>query len=80
MVQIRMDKIRNEYIRGTAHTELFGDKVREPRVRWFGHVQTTDNGYTGQSMLKRGRPRRRIMELVKEDMQKVGVTEEDARD
>lgn len=26
----RMDKIRNEYIRGSAQAEWFGDKVKEP--------------------------------------------------
>ncbi|KAK3505678.1 hypothetical protein QTP70_004488, partial [Hemibagrus guttatus] len=35
----RLDRIRNEYIRGTAHVGLMGDKVREARLRWFGHVQ-----------------------------------------
>ncbi|KAK3548254.1 hypothetical protein QTP70_005812 [Hemibagrus guttatus] len=35
----RLDRIRNEYIRGTAHVGHLGDKVREARLRWFGHVQ-----------------------------------------
>ncbi|KAK3545722.1 hypothetical protein QTP70_011349 [Hemibagrus guttatus] len=35
----RLDRIRNEYIRGTAHAGRLGDKVREARLRWFGHVQ-----------------------------------------
>ncbi|KAK3554237.1 hypothetical protein QTP70_020097 [Hemibagrus guttatus] len=35
----RLDRIRNEYIRGTAHVGRFRDKVREARLRWFGHVQ-----------------------------------------
>ncbi|KAF7660222.1 hypothetical protein LDENG_00286240, partial [Lucifuga dentata] len=39
----RMDRIRNEYIRGTAHVRCFGDKVREARLRWFGHVQRRDS-------------------------------------
>ncbi|KAK3530746.1 hypothetical protein QTP70_000808 [Hemibagrus guttatus] len=34
----RLDRIRNEYIRGTAHVGRLGDKVREARLRWFGHV------------------------------------------
>ena len=32
----RMDKIRNEYIIGTAQVGRFGEKVREARLRWFG--------------------------------------------
>ncbi|KAK3529897.1 hypothetical protein QTP86_007215 [Hemibagrus guttatus] len=35
----RLDRIRNEYIRGTAHVGRLGDKLREARLRWFGHVQ-----------------------------------------
>ncbi|KAK3543078.1 hypothetical protein QTP70_010530 [Hemibagrus guttatus] len=39
----RLDRIRNEYIRGTAHVGRLGDKVRETRLRWFGHVQRREN-------------------------------------
>ncbi|KAK3570592.1 hypothetical protein QTP86_023645, partial [Hemibagrus guttatus] len=38
----RLDRIRNEYIRGTAHVGRLGDKVREARLRCFGHVQRRD--------------------------------------
>ncbi|KAK3522353.1 hypothetical protein QTP86_007634 [Hemibagrus guttatus] len=41
----RLDRIRNEYIRGTAHVGRLGDKVREARLRWFGHVQRRDTRY-----------------------------------
>ncbi|KAI5090197.1 hypothetical protein C0J45_20332, partial [Silurus meridionalis] len=84
----RMDKIRNEFIRGTAHVGCFGDNVREARLRWFGHVQRRDMDYIGRRMLrmeppgrrKRGRPRRRFMDVVREDMQVVGVKEADVED
>ncbi|KAK3515662.1 hypothetical protein QTP70_026420 [Hemibagrus guttatus] len=39
----RLDRIRNEYIRGTAHVGRLGDKVREDRLRWFGHVQRRES-------------------------------------
>ncbi|KAK3523729.1 hypothetical protein QTP70_009259 [Hemibagrus guttatus] len=42
----RLDRIRNEYIRGTAHVGCLGDKVREARLRWFGHVQRRDKYQT----------------------------------
>ncbi|KAK3518442.1 hypothetical protein QTP70_000659 [Hemibagrus guttatus] len=41
----RLDRIRNEYIRGTAHVGRLGDKVREARLRWLGHVQRRENFY-----------------------------------
>ncbi|KAI5085143.1 hypothetical protein C0J45_23845, partial [Silurus meridionalis] len=84
----RMDRFRNEFIRRTAHVGCFGDKVREVRLRWFGHVQRRDMSYIGRRMLrmeppgrrKRRRPRRRFMDVVREDMQVVGVKEADVED
>ena len=84
----RMDKIRNEYIRGTAQVGRFGEKTRESRLRWYGHVLRKDDGYIGRRMLrmelpgkrKRGRPKGRFMDVVKEDMAEVEVTEENTED
>ena len=84
----RMDKIRNEYIRGTAQVGRFGEKTREARLRWYRHVLRKDDGHIGRRMLrmelpgqrKRGRPKRRFMDVVKEDMAEVEVTEEDTED
>ncbi|KAI5106213.1 hypothetical protein C0J45_3910, partial [Silurus meridionalis] len=47
-----MDRIRNEFIRGTAHVGCFGDKVREAPLRWFGHVQRRVMGNIGRRMLR----------------------------
>ncbi|XP_061651845.1 uncharacterized protein LOC133488234, partial [Phyllopteryx taeniolatus] len=84
----RLDKIRNELIRGTAKVRCFGDKVRESRLQWFGHVQRRESEYIGRRMMRmelpgkraRGRPKRRLMDVVREDMMAVGVREEDAGD
>lgn len=84
----RMDRIRNEHIRGTAQVGQFVDKVREARLRWFGRMQRRDAGYVGRRVLRmeppgrrrRGRPKRRFMDVVMEDMRVVGVAEEDAED
>ncbi|KAK3546361.1 hypothetical protein QTP70_025767 [Hemibagrus guttatus] len=72
----RLDRIRNEYIRGTAHVGCLGHKVREARLRWFGHVQRRESEYIGRRMLdmelpgrrQRGRPKRRYMDGINEDM------------
>lgn len=42
----RMNKITNEYIRGTVQVDSFRGKVREARLRWFGCVQRRDSGCT----------------------------------
>ena len=34
----RKDKIRNEHIRSTVKVERLGMKMREGRLRWYGHV------------------------------------------
>ena len=39
-----MDKIRNEYIRGTAQVRKFGEKTREARLRRYGHLWRKDDG------------------------------------
>ena len=70
----RMDKIRNKYIRGTAQVGRFGEKTREARLRWYGHLRRKDDGYIGRIMLrmelpgKRKRPKRMFMDVVREDM------------
>ncbi|KAK3545925.1 hypothetical protein QTP70_016972, partial [Hemibagrus guttatus] len=84
----RLDRIRNKYIRGTAHVGRLGDKVREARLRWFGHVQRREGEYIGRRMLdmglpgrrQRGRPKRRYMDGINEDMKLVGASVEDAED
>ncbi|KAK3563738.1 hypothetical protein QTP86_034462, partial [Hemibagrus guttatus] len=84
----RQDRIRNKYIRGTAHVGRLGDKVREARLRWFGHVQRRESEYIGRRMLdmelsgrrQRGRPKRRYMDGINEDMKLVGASVEDAED
>lgn len=54
--------------------------MREARLRWFGHMQMRDAGYARKRVLKmepqgrsrRGRPKRRLMDVVMEDMRVVG--------
>ena len=79
----RKDKIRNEYIRGTVKVERLGMKMREDRLRWYGHVMRRDQEYIGRKMMemelpgkrKRGKPKKRFLNVMKEDMQEVGAKE-----
>ena len=50
LVVTRMDNIRNEYIRGTAHVGRFGAKMREAGLRWFVLVLGKDDGCIGRRM------------------------------
>ena len=66
----------------------FGERTREARLGWYGHVRREDDGYILRSMMrmelpgkrKQGRPKRRCMYAVREDMAVAEVTEEDAED
>ena len=81
----RKNKIRNEYIRDTVKVEQLGMKMREGRLRWYGHVMRRDQEYVGRRVMKmelpkkrkKGRPKRRFVDVVKEDMGKVGAREKD---
>ena len=75
----RKDKIRNEYNRSTVKLERLGMKMREGRIRWYGHVMRRYQEYVGRKRIeielsgkkRRGRPKRIFLDVVKEDMGKL---------
>ena len=79
----RKYKIRHEYIRGTLKVEQLEMKMREGRLRWYGHVMRRDQEYVGRKMMemqlpgkrRRARPKRRFLDVMKEDLEKVGAME-----
>ena len=81
----RKDKIRNEHIRSTVKVELLRMKMREGRLRWYGHVMRRDQDYVRRKIMemelpgkrKRGRAKKKLLEVVKEDMGEVGAKETD---
>ena len=85
---MRKDKIRNAYIRSTLKAEQLGMKMREGRLRWYGHIMRRDQEYVGRKMMemelpgkrRRGRPKRRYLEVVKEDIGEVGAKDTDVED
>ena len=85
---MRKDEIRNEYIRDTLKVEWLGMNMREGTSRWYGHVMRRDQEYVGRKMMemellgkrRRGRPKRRFLDVVKEDMGEVGAKETDVED
>ena len=81
----RKDKIRNEHIRSTVKVERLGMKMRERRLRWYGHVMRRDQEYVGRKIMeielpgkrRRGRQKRRFLDVVKNDKGEVGAKEMD---
>ena len=78
----RNDNIRNEYIKGIVKVERLGMKMKEGKLRWYGHViREREREYVGRRVMgmelpgkrKRGKPTRRFSDIVKEDMGKVGA-------
>ena len=63
-------------------------KVQERRLQWYGHVMRRDETYVGRRMMElevqgrrgRGRPKRRWMDCMREDMREKQLAEEDVHD
>ena len=79
----KLDRIRNERIRGTIKVTEISKKIQERRLQWYGHVRRREEEYVGKRVMGmevegvrgRGRPKRRWMECVREDMERKGLTE-----
>ena len=84
----RKDKIRNEHIRSTVKVQRLGMKMREGKLRWYGHVMRRGQENIGRKKMemelpgkrRRGRPKRKFLDVVKKDMGKVGAKETDVED
>ena len=80
----RMDRIRNEYVRGSLKVARVTEKLRSARLGWYGHVMRRNENEVGKRVLTmnvegyrgRGRPKKKWMDCVKDDMGKRGVSEE----
>lgn len=71
----KMDKIKNWYFRGPAQVEMVWASEERSLLYWTKNVEMELPG-----RWKRGRPQRRLMDVVKEDMKRAGMTEVDAED
>ena len=61
----KLDRIRNERIRGTTKVGEISKKVQESRLKWYGHVLRREDEYVGKRVMamevpgkrRRGRPK-----------------------
>jgi len=85
----RLDKIRNEVVRGKVGVASIEDKMREVRLRWFGHLRRRprDAPVRRCEMIacldyrrSRGRPKKSWSEVIRHDLKTLGLVEDMAHD
>jgi len=85
----RLDKIRNEVIRDKIGVASIEDKIREARLRWFGHIRRRSLDAQVRRCDKldrldykrsRGRPKKSWSEIIRHDLKTLGLVEDMAQD
>ena len=83
----RKDRVENETVRKELGIEKVSEKMREKRLRWFGHVwRSEEQGLCKRVMgikvgrRSRGRPKRHFMDCIEEDLKIEGLEVTDAED
>ena len=84
----RLDKIRNERIRGIMKVGEITKKVQERKLKWYGHVMRREEHHVGrramemkvQGRRKKGRPKRRWLDKVKDDIKEKGLSADEVYD
>ncbi|VDL71988.1 unnamed protein product [Nippostrongylus brasiliensis] len=84
----RLDRVRNEDVREVMRTAPVHFKMREQRLRWFGHVMRRPDDHPVRKALEfevpgkrpRGAPKKKWSDVIKNDLKEVGATLQDAQD
>jgi len=79
----RLDKIRNEVIRGKIEVASIEDKIRETRLRWFGHIRRSMDApvrrceklHHSDHRRSRGRPKKSWSEVIRLDLKTLELVE-----
>ena len=82
-----LDKVKNDVIRSKVGVVSIEDKLRESRLRWFGHVRRRDQDAPVRRCKKivlgasirakgRGRPRKSWEEVIRQDLTMLQLTED----
>ena len=84
----KLGRIRNERIRGTTKVGEISKKVQENRLKRYGHVLRREDEYIGKRVMgmevpgkrRRGRPKRRWLDSIRNDLSERELSREDAQD
>ena len=84
----RKDKVKNKHIRGTLKIAPISSKVKENRLRWYGHMKRREAEHPIRRVMnmeipgrrRPGRPKLRWIDCVRRDMDRLGLEESDALD
>ena len=71
----KLDRIRNERIKGTTKVGEISKKVQESRLKWHGHVLRREDEYVGKRVMgmevpgkrRRGIPKRRWLDSTRNE-------------
>ena len=82
---MRSDRIRNKVIREKVEVALIEDKMRETRLRWFGHIKRRSENRPVRKCERinlrecrrgSGRPKKSWKEVIKGGLNFVGLDED----
>ena len=82
----KLDRIRNERIRGTTKVGEISKKVQESRLKWYNCVLRREEEYVGKRVMvvpgkrRRGRPKRRWLDNIQNDLLERELSWEEAQD
>ncbi|VDO91084.1 unnamed protein product [Heligmosomoides polygyrus] len=82
----RQDRVRNEDVRTVMKTAPIQLKMREQRLRWYGHILRRQEDHPTKLALNfeapgkrlRGAPRKRWRDVIKRDLAEIGAAPDDA--
>ena len=84
----KLDRIRNERIRGTTKVGEISNKGQETGLKWCGHVLRREDKYVGKRVMgmevlgnrRRGAPNRKWLDSIRNDLSERELSGEEAQD